>query len=201
MPPTAVTARRRISRAGFLKTAAAGGVATAGVLLEGGAEPARSAGSRKQDAEILGFVLRLERLQAAFYEEALDKAGLRGEVRRFARVVAGHERAHVQFLERALGADVPARQRYAFGRDTRDPKAFLVAGRRIEDVGVRAYNGQAPNLTEKALASAARIVSVEARHAAWIRDLAGVDPAPDAAEPVLSADEAQARLRDLGYMR
>jgi hypothetical protein len=51
------------------------------------------------------------------------------------------------------------------------------------------------------LADAARIVAVEARHAAWIRDLAGADPAPKAADPPRSAAEVLAELRQKGYLR
>ena len=43
-------------------------------------------------------------------------------------------------------------------------------------------------------------MSVEARHASWIRDLAGEVPAPHASDAVLSADETQARLREAGYL-
>ena len=58
---------------------------------------------------------------------------------------------------------------------------------KLEDLGVAAYTAQAPNLTKGTLKAAARIVSVESRHAAWIRDLRGINPAPDAAEPPLDA--------------
>jgi hypothetical protein len=48
---------------------------------------------------------------------------------------------------------------------------------------------------------AARIVAVEARHAAWIRDLAGTDPAPRAADPGRSADDVLADLRRKGFLQ
>jgi hypothetical protein len=47
---------------------------------------------------------------------------------------------------------------------------------------VAAYNGQATNLTTGALEAAAKIVSVEARHAGWIRAIAQENPAPDATD-------------------
>ena len=44
----------------------------------------------------------------------------------------------------------------------------------LEDTAVAAYNGQAANHeTKPTLKAAATIVSVEARHAAWIRDIVG----------------------------
>ena len=64
-----------------------------------------------------------------------------------------------------------------------DPKRFARTAIRLEELGLAAYNGAATSLTPDALADAARIVSVEARHAAWIRDIAGANPAPRAAEP------------------
>jgi hypothetical protein len=60
----------------------------------------------------------------------------------------------------------------------------------FEDTGVSAYNGAAPMIQSKdVLASAGRIVQVEARHAATIRFAAGEDPAPDAFDPTLTMDE------------
>jgi len=201
MSATSTTVNARRSRASFLRGATlGGGLAAAGVVLASRPERAGSAPSAERDAEILTFVLQVERLQAAFYGEAFDNGRIVGEPRELARVVGDHERAHVRFIERRLGR-APRPPRFDFGRATTDPAAFFEAGRRIEDIGVRAYNAQAPNLTDAALRVAARIVSVEARHAAWIRDLAGVDPAPDAAEPALSTEQVQAELRDTGFIR
>ena len=45
----------------------------------------------------------------------------------------------------------------------------------------------------------ARIVSVESRHAAWIRDLRGMNPAPDAAEPAIEAQRVIDTLKGSGY--
>ena len=48
----------------------------------------------------------------------------------------------------------------------------------FEDLAVAAYKAQAPNSSRRGfLVSALSIHSVEARHAAWIRRLAGVTPA------------------------
>ena len=68
----------------------------------------------------------------------------------------------------------------------------------LEDVGVALYNGQAGNLTAGALAAAAEIVSVEARHAAWARDLAGELPAPVATDVAADAAQVKARLTQAG---
>ena len=179
---------------------AGGGVVVAGVLLGEPPAPAESAPSPEQDAEILGFALGLERLQAAFYAEAVERGRITGEPREFARVVGGHERAHVAFIEKALGRAAPAAQRFDFGDATADQAAFLETARELEDLTTRAYNAGAPNLSRGALTAAARIASVEARHAAWIRDIAGLNPAPDASEPLTTPEKVMDTVRASGFM-
>jgi hypothetical protein len=90
--------------------------------------------SPAQDREIFNFALLLEYLQAAFYTEAVEQGALRGEVRRFAEVVSGHERAHVAYLRMALGRprtpapDVRLRRRP--GRKPQSPDALRRTRRR-----------------------------------------------------------------------
>jgi hypothetical protein len=43
-------------------------------------------------------------------------------------------------------------------------------------------------------------VSVEGRHAAWIRDIAGEDPAPFAADAGLSASVVTSQLQKAGLL-
>jgi hypothetical protein len=71
----------------------------------------------------------------------------------------------------------------------------------LEDLGLSAYNGAAPSLTADTLADAARIISVEARHAAWIRDIAGEVPAPHAVDDGISARAARAAVERTGFLR
>jgi hypothetical protein len=142
----------------------------------------------------------LERLQAAFYEEALARASLTGELREFAETVGGHERSHVEFLERALGDAAGPAPRLNLERATSDARVFGTTARMLEDAGVAAYNGQAANLTKKTLGPAAEIVSVEARHAAWIRDILGLEPAPRAADPGAESAEVVRQLQTSGLL-
>lgn len=169
----------RFSRATLLRgslglTVALGGGAV--VAAEIVASPDR--GSAARDREILTFALLMERLQAAFYAEALKGGRLTGEARQFAKVVGAEEKAHVKYLADALGTSAGTSPRFKFGDATSDPAKFIATAVSLEDAGVGVYNGQAVNLTPKTLAAAARVVSVEARHAAWARALAGELPAP-----------------------
>ncbi len=172
-----------------------GGLGTAGWL----AETAGSA-SVAQDREIFNLALVLEHLQASFYAEALAHGAIGGELREFAQVVVEHEHQHVSALQRALGAAARPAPRFRFGRTTRDPVSFAKTAAMLEDLGVSAYNGQAGNLTKPALAAAAEIVSVDARHAGWIRAIHGEDAAPDATDRALTGRQVQAALRKTGFV-
>jgi rubrerythrin len=200
--PAAAIARRSTRRALVERGAVVGGaVAVGGALLgwrAGAAEPAPSAAL---DRKIFNFALLLEHLQAAFYTEAVDAGRLRGEPRDFARVVADHERKHVAFLERALGPAARKRPTFEFGSATQDQRRFVETAVLLENTGVAAYNGQAANLTKKSLAAAAEIVSVEGRHAAWISDIAGEDPAPYAADPGATSSDVLATLQATGFIK
>jgi Ferritin-like domain len=193
----------RTTRSELLQTAliTAGGVAVGGVVIAALPDLAGSKPSAAQDAEILNFALLLEHVQAGLYADALRRKALSGELREFAEIVGAHERAHIAFIRKALGAKARKPPKLDFGEDTATAESFTDVALKLEDLGVAAYNAQAPNLTKGALAAAARIVSVEARHASWIRAIAGVTPAPDASEPPASAERVAATLKGSGYVR
>jgi hypothetical protein len=195
--PETRSSRRRLLEAGAVASA----TTIAGFSLLGPrAITAGAAPSQAQDQKIFNFALLLEYLQAAFYGEAVDHGRLKGEVREFAEIVSGHERAHVNFLRKVLGARARDRPAFDFGDATKSERKFLDAAVLLENTGVVAYNGQAANLTKKALAAAAEIVSVEGRHAAWVSDLAGKDPAPRAADVGASAAAVASTLRGTGFL-
>jgi Ferritin-like domain len=183
----------RHSRASLLK----GSVAVLGAVggsAVGAAELAaapESRGSAATDREILTFGLLIERLQAAFYADALRAGKLLGEAREFAQVVGAEEQAHVKFFAAAVGAGAGSAPRFRFGDAVTDPAKFVATAVSLEEAGLGVYNGQAVNLTPKTLAAAARVVSVEARHAAWARALAGKDPAPAAVDSPISVAQAK----------
>ena len=191
------------SRLGFLKHAVAAGgtIAAGGVLLGGLPKLAIGAPGPAQDAEILKFALTLEYLEAAFYTEAVKMGALNGETLQFARVVGAHERAHVAYLKKALGAKAQASPTFDFKGTTEDQGKFQATAVLLEDTGVAAYNGQGPNLTKKTLAAAGSIVSVEARHAAWIRDIVGKNPAPVAFDKPKTKAQILAAVKSTGFIQ
>lgn len=201
--PESRTDAAAASRSQLLRRAlVAGGALTAGGALLGGLPRlASSAPSPAQDARILNLVLLLEYVEAGFYAEARSKGQLRGELREFATVVGAHEQQHVSFLKKALGASAREAPQLSFGNATSDPDAFVAAAIALEDTSVAAYNGQATNLTAGTLAAAAKIVSVEARHAAWIRAIAGKVPAADATDAPKTQAQVMAALRKTGFLR
>jgi hypothetical protein len=146
------------------------------------------------DVEILNFALTLEFLEAAFYEQALQKTnGLSGETKELATTLQENEAEHVEALKSAitdLGGKPTAAPGVDFGKAFASEKSFLELAQTFEDTGVYAYNGAAPMIQSKdVLAAAGGIVQVEARHAAAIRLLRGENPAPDAFDKTLSTDE------------
>ena len=162
------------TRAGFLKKAGIG----AGAVVAGGAfagllpSLASAATIPASDIAILNFALTLEYLEAAFYAEAVAGKKLTGETHRFASVVASHEYSHVQFLEKVLGSQAVAKPKFDFKGTTTDMAKFQATADVLENTGVHAYLGQVGNIKSKAvLMGAGSILPIEARHAAWIRDI------------------------------
>jgi hypothetical protein len=178
----------------------AGTLLVGGLVVGGGLGVSEAAPSSAADRRIFQFALLLEQLQAAFYTEASQRGALRGELRDFARIVGGHERAHVAALRNALGPAARPAPAFHFGSATQDPSRFGAVAHELENIGVAAYNGQGANLTPAAMAQAAEIVSVEGRHAAWISTLVGDAPAPRAADPGLSAAAVMAQLNATGFL-
>jgi hypothetical protein len=187
------------SRAQLFRRAIVAGGAIVGGIATWGLPELTSAASKEQDARVLNLALALEYTEAAFYQEALDAGGLQGDLKEYAQIVLEHEKAHVAFLKQALGSAAEPAPSHEFGGKTRDAEAFTAAAIVLEDLVVSTYNGQAVNLTPAALKAAARIVSVEARHAAWIRSIVGDIPATEPTDSPLNEQETRSRLSDFGW--
>ena len=104
-------------------------------------------------------------------------------------------------LQDALGAAAVARPSFDFRGTTEDEDAFIKTAVAFEDLGTAAYKGQAHRLESPALLMAAvSIHSVEARHAAWIRYLAGAPPASSALDEAKSMAETRRLVASTGFI-
>jgi hypothetical protein len=172
------------TRAEFLSRAAVG----CGALVLAAVAAPPAAGAASTDRAILNFFLAFEHLQVAFYGEVERLGALTGALAEQARVVGAHERAHARALRDLIGAGAVQPGRYDFRGATEDATRFRRTAVAFEDLTVAAIQGQAPRLASKAtLAAVAGVHTVEARHAAWIRRLAGVTPAGRAFDGPLPA--------------
>lgn len=134
--------------------------------------------STKNDTAILQFDLVLEYLQADLYTEAERLGSLTPKTLAWARVVGAHERAHVQAIKTLLGRrkTVPS-PTFDYRNVTSDEQAFIKTAVAFEDLTTALLKWQAPRLDSRSiLAAAATLHSVEARHAAWIRHVVGLEP-------------------------
>jgi len=129
------------------------------------------------DIDVLNYAYALEQLEAAFYVTVVSDASFTstfsGNEQRVLRDIRYHEVVHRDFLAAALGSAKIPKLTPRFQTITFNNRAsVLQTARTFEDLGVSAYNGAARYLaSEVYLGLAGKIVSVEARHAAAIRDL------------------------------
>jgi hypothetical protein len=130
------------------------------------------------DTGILNYAYALEQLEAAFYTAALSSAGFAGLSAAEQEVLQDlqkHEVIHREFFRQVLGtAALPdiGFNTTTVGTLTASRAVLLSTSQLLEDTGVSAYNGAGKYLTSAAnLLVAGKIVSVEARHAAAIRDI------------------------------
>jgi rubrerythrin len=133
------------------------------------------------DVEILNFALTLEYLETDFYKVKGKQVGLSGQAKAYATQFGQEESEHVAALTaavKALGGKPVKKPTFVF--PATNEKSFLALASVLENTGVSAYNGAAPQIKSKeVLGSAGSIVQVEARHAAAINLLIGKSPTPN----------------------
>jgi hypothetical protein len=56
-------------------------------------------------------------------------------------------------------------------------------------------------VTKATLKGASQLVSVEARHVAWVRDLRDLDPVPMAFDPAATAAQTKSRAKASGFVK
>ena len=196
------------TRAAFLRKAGLGAGAVIGGGAVMGALPslASAASIPASDIAILNFALTLEYLEAEFYAQAVAKGSFTGDTNTFARTVAAHEAAHVKFLQGALGKKAVKKPMFDFKDTVTDQTKFEATATVLEDTGVQAYLGQVGNIkNKKILAAAGSILPVEARHAAWIREIRlaksqGTLPAPSAFQGSKTKAQILAAVKGTGFI-
>jgi hypothetical protein len=127
------------------------------------------------DIGVLNYAYALEQLEAAFYTQVImsQYSGITAAETSYLTDIRDHEIAHREFLKTALGGNAIQALEVNFSSinfGSRD--SVLGTAKAFEDLGVSAYNGAGKLLTDpNNLLAAGKIVSVEARHAALIRQL------------------------------
>ena len=181
------------TRAGFLRTAALGSAAMLAALA---APPAHAA--QVNDVDILIFGLRFERLQATFYTQAEELgtiASMSPRKERWARTLGAHERAHVRIIKKVLGPKAEPRPFFDFGEDNETDAAFTRTAVAMEDLTVALLTGVMPQVGDRQLAAALfSLLTVEARHAAWARNIVGATPAAQAFDEPRTLRSVQAAV-------
>lgn len=130
------------------------------------------------DVGIVNYAYALEQLEAAFYSAVVVSApfaGLSAELQEVFYDLRNHEVIHREFLRNALGANAIASlslNAATVNATLTNRDVILRNAEAFEDLGVSAYNGAGKYLASADyLTLAGKIVSVEARHAAAIRDI------------------------------
>lgn len=127
------------------------------------------------DEGILNYAYALEQLEAAFYTQVImtQFSGISSLEATLLTDIRDHEVAHREFFKTALGDKAIQDLEVDFSTiDFSSRDSVLATAKAFEDLGVSAYNGAGRLIVTPAyLTLAGKIVSVEARHAALIRDL------------------------------
>lgn len=149
-----------------------------GTGIVGGGTAAQFTLNLNDDTGILNYAYALEQLEAAYYTAALGSPGfaaLSADEKEVLNDLQKHEVIHREFFKTVLGSmAIPSIvfNTTTVGNLTATRDVLLKTSQLLEDTGVSAYNGAGKYLTSAAnLLVAGKIVSVEARHAAAIRDI------------------------------
>jgi hypothetical protein len=152
------------------------------------------------DVAILNYAYALEQLEAAFYTQVAANFGssdLSAAERAILDDIRKHEVVHREFFKAALTAVAPGQIIPTLGAadvdfssvDFTSRASVLGTAKVFEDLGVSAYNGAGALISNlDYLVIAGKIVSVEARHAAAIRDLLNPKSADFAGDDVVDAN-------------
>jgi hypothetical protein len=186
--------RESLARVGGMTRAELLGAAgvTSAAMLAALAEPAEA--WTGNDAEILQFDLQLEYLQSGMYQEALKIGKLSEQSREWARVIGAHELAHMKVIRSLLGSAAAKSGTFNYRGVTEDEDAFTKTAVAFEDLTGALLGWQAARIDSRKLRAAVfTLLTVETRHAAWVRHTLGLPPTSSAFDPARS----QSAMEDL----
>ncbi|GAB3926493.1 ferritin-like domain-containing protein [Mucilaginibacter myungsuensis] len=193
-----------MARRSFLRYAGVGAAAVTGAMVLDSCKkkdndvptPVNTIDIGAGDIGILNFAYALEQLEAAFYIQAVANpySGISQSERDLLTDIRDHEVAHRQFFKAAIGGSAINALTVDFSSiDFSNRDKVLAAAKAFEDTGVGAYNGAGYLIKDvNYLALAGKIVSVEARHAAYIRAL--ISPASFADSTILDGNAMDKQL-------
>ncbi len=129
------------------------------------------------DLGVLNYAFALEQLEAAFYTKVVETTGFGSmfdaQEQDILADIQKHEVIHRDFFKAALGKNAIPDLQFNFSSiDFNDRMSIWRTASAFEDLGVAAYNGAGKLLkSTDYLLLAGKIVSVEARHAAQVREV------------------------------
>jgi hypothetical protein len=143
----------------------------------------------KGDVGILNYAYALEQLEAAFYAQVIATpfSGMTAAEKSILTDIRDHEIIHRDFFKAALGTSAIQGLDVNFSAINFNDRASVLGTAKVfEDTGVAAYNGAGKLIKDAGyLLLAGKIVSVEARHAAIIRDLLNPNSADFAGDDII----------------
>ena len=198
-----------VNRRSFLRytgaTAVIGGMFLAGCKKDDDPVTPTSVSLGAGDVGVLNYAYALEQLEAAFYTQVVKSfyASAPQAEQDILKDIRDHEIIHREFFKKALGSNAIQGLTPDFSSiDFTSRTSVIDTAIAFEDLGVSAYNGAGKLIKSKDyLLLAGKIVSVEARHAAIVRDLKsngtfagstdsnGLDPAAEVATVMATASK------------
>lgn len=147
------------------------------------------------DVGILNYAYALEQLEADFYTKVVNSfySGISNAEKEILTDLYHHEVIHRDFFKAAISAAtqnvLPTLEFQYPNVNFNDRASVLATAKALEDTGVAAYNAAGKYITNPTyLVVAGKIVSVEARHAAAIRDLISPGTAAFSGDDVINAN-------------